>query len=107
MYFIDHGASLFFHHNWKVIDQMALKPFYAIKDHILLPWADSIAKVDSHLRARLTELILKQIVEAVPLDWLPKEEEGPTLEGYLTYFQERLAKSKFVEEAERAHTQLI
>ena len=106
LYFIDHGASLFFHHNWKVIDQMAIKPFYAIKDHILLPWADSIGKVDGHLRDRLTESTLRQIVETVPLDWLP-EEEGPSVEGYLTYFRERLAKSKFVEEAIRAHAQLV
>ncbi len=106
IYFIDHGASLFFHHNWQVIDQMAIKPFYAIADHILLPWADRIGKVDAELRARLTEPVLRRIVETVPAAWLPQG-EGPTTEGYLTYFKERLAKSQFVEEAVRAHTQLV
>ena len=101
-YFIDHGASLFFHHNWKVIEQMAIKPFYAIEDHILLPWANGIGELDGELRARLTEPVLTKIVETVPPEWLPQG-EGPSAEGYLTYFRERLAKSRFVEEAVRAH----
>src|SRR5579884_3332765 len=25
LYFIDHGASLFFHHNWQAVDQMAVR----------------------------------------------------------------------------------
>ena len=106
MYFIDHGASLFFHHNWQVIDQMAVKPFYAIKDHILLPWAGRIRAINSELRARLTEPVLEQIVNLVPPEWL-RPEEGPSVGGYLLYFQERLAKSRFVEEAADAHAQLV
>lgn len=105
-YFIDHGASLFFHHNWQHVDQMAVKPFYAIEDHILLPWADGIANIDGELRAKLTEPALRQIVEAVPPLWLPQE-EGPSVEGYLTYFTQRLAKSRFVEEAMHAHAKLV
>jgi hypothetical protein len=105
LYFIDHGASLFFHHNWQHIDQMAIKPFCAIKAHILLPWADRIANIDGELRARLTEPVLREIIEAVPPAWM--QGEGPSVEGYLTYFRERLAKSRFVEEAVRAHAQLV
>jgi hypothetical protein len=106
LYFIDHGASLYFHHNWRPVEQMAIKPFEAIQDHILLPWADQIDKVDGELRAKLTDPVLRQIVEAVPADWLPQN-EGPSIEGYLTYFKERLAKSQFAEEAVRARAQLI
>jgi hypothetical protein len=106
MYFIDHGASLFFHHNWQQTDQMAVKPFHGIKDHILLPWASSIREVDSELRSRVTETALKQIVEAVPSVWLAND-GGPSPDGYLIYFRERLAKSKFVEEAIDAHAQLV
>jgi len=106
LYFIDHGATLFFHHNWQRIDQTAVRPFSAIADHILLPWADRIAEVDSDVRARLTEPVLSEIINAVPPEWLPQD-EGPSPDGYLTYFRERLAKSRFVEEAVRAHAQLV
>ena len=106
MYFIDHGASLFFHHNWRLVHEMAIKPFYAIKDHILLPWASQIREVDRELRSRLTGQSIAKIVEAVPPAWLPVEGD-PNLEGYLAYFRERLLNSRFVEEAIDAHSQLI
>jgi hypothetical protein len=106
LYFIDHGASLFFHHNWRNIEGEAVKPFFAIREHILLRWADRISSVDAELRARLTEPALRQIVEAVPPSWLP-EGEGPNVEGYLRYFRQRLAESPFAEEAKRAHEQLV
>ena len=105
LHFIDHGASLFFHHDWQHIELMATKPFYPIKDHILLPWATKIEKVDSEFRAKLGEPVLRQIVEQVPADWFSGN--GPSIEGYLSYFHERLTKSHFVEEAARAHAQLI
>jgi hypothetical protein len=105
LHFIDHGASLYFHYNWQHIEQMAIKPFAAIENHILLPWADRISEVDGELRVKLTEAVLRQIVEAVPPKWLPQE--GPNVEGYLMYFKERLAKSRFVEEALRAHAKLV
>jgi hypothetical protein len=106
--FIDHGASLYFHHNWHDIDQAASKPFRAIREHILLPWANRIDDVDGGLRARLTEPALRQIVEAVPAEWLRQEQgDGPNADGYLLYFRERLAKAPFAEEAVRAHAQLV
>jgi hypothetical protein len=106
LYFIDHGASLYFHHNWRDPGDMAMKPFVAIENHILLPWAHNIAEVDRGLRARLTNEALRNIVQAVPSEWLPHQ-EGPSVEGYLEYFTERLAKSRFVEDALRAHAELV
>jgi hypothetical protein len=107
LYFIDHGATLIFHHNWRCVDQMALKPFYDIESHILLPWADRIAEVDAELRAKLAEPVLRRIVETLPSTWLPADGPGPSVEGYLRYFRERLAKSQFVEEALRARSQFV
>jgi len=106
LHFIDHGASLYFHHNWQHVEQMAVKPFSAIRDHVLLPWAHRIAEVDGELRGELTDPVLKQIIETVPPGWLPVN-EGPSPEGYLTYFRERLARSSFLEEAVRAYAQLV
>ncbi len=106
LYFIDHGASLYFHHNWRPVEQMAVKPFDAIRDHVLLPWAGRILEIDPELRAQLPREVLRQIIETVPRQWLPPA-EGPSFQGYLTYFTERLARSGFHEEAARTHAQLV
>jgi hypothetical protein len=106
LFFIDHGASLFFQHNWGATAHMAIKPFYDIKKHVLLPWAAHIADVDPELRALLTPSALQQIVQSVPADWFaPNPDAGP--EGYLHYFNERLAHSRFVAEAIEAHAKLV
>jgi len=106
LYFIDHGASLYFHHNWQAPEQMALRPFPAIRDHILLRWASCIGDVDRELRERMTEAQLERIVRLVPDAWLPRE-SGASKDGYLVYFRERLRAGTFAEEAERAHAQLV
>ena len=106
MYFIDHGASLFFHHNWQDVQQMAVKPFPAIRDHILLPWASRIREADSDLRGRLSEPVIEQIISSLPAVWLPSEGE-PSPAGYLAYLRERLAKAHFAEEAANAYAQLV
>jgi hypothetical protein len=106
LHFIDHGASLYFHHNWVDVPQMALKPFSGIRDHVLLPWADRIAEADRELRPMLSQQALRQVIDAVPSIWLP-EGEGPSKEGYLAYFTERLTKSSFVEEAMHARAKSL
>ena len=45
LYCIDHGAALYFHHNWKNMEQMVESPFEAIRHHVLLPWASNIEAV--------------------------------------------------------------
>jgi hypothetical protein len=112
LYFIDHGASLYFHHNWQNIDQAALNPFSAIRDHVLLPWANGIGEVDAVLRSRLTEALFTAIIEQIPDDWLLPE---PGLSGpddkrlaYIRYLSGRLsAASSFVEEAVNARAKLV
>ena len=102
LYLIDHGASLYFHHDWRDIDVAARKPFPAIKDHILLRWADRIAEVDPELRQKLDGSALRRIVSAVPDAWLQN-----TREGYVEFLTTRLKYSTFVEDAVRAHAQLV
>jgi hypothetical protein len=106
LYFIDHGASLYFHHNWQAVEQMAVRPFRAIRDHILLPWAKRIREADEELRPLLTAGVLEQIVHSVPDEWLPAE-SGASKPGYLAYFHERLSKARFAEEAAEAYAQLV
>jgi hypothetical protein len=102
LYFIDHGAALYFHHDWKNTAEMARSRFPAIRDHVLLPWASRIEEADRELRARLDAAAFARILELVPDPWLaqPRQE-------YVDYFVERLAAAAFVEEALRARDQRV
>src|SRR5215218_1504902 len=66
LYFIDHGASLYFHHNWPSIEQAALSPFSAIREHVLLPWAADIETINATFSQTLTESVFTGILAAVP-----------------------------------------
>ena len=49
IYLIDHGSGLYIHHTWRDPAAHARRPFEGIRDHVLLPFAGSIA--DEHIRA--------------------------------------------------------
>jgi hypothetical protein len=104
LYFIDHGASLYFHHDWQNLEQKALNKFPAIRDHVLLPWAGRIDEVDDPLRQKLTEELLADILAQVPDAWLPPERRG----AYVSYLLQRLDNRRlFVEEAIDARDRLV
>src|SRR5579871_4536783 len=42
LYLIDHGAALFFHHDWPTMHKKIAAPFGEIRQHVLLPWASEI-----------------------------------------------------------------
>ncbi len=110
LYFIDHGAALYFHHAWKNIEEMARSRFPAIRDHVLLPWASRIEEADSRLRPRLSGELFARILEQIPDDWLSEPGITPAERraGYLTFLTRRLeAAPLFVEEAVRARAQLV
>src|SRR5580698_9229876 len=53
LYFIDHGAALYFHHDWKSMASKAESKFAQEKEHILLPWASVLQEADAAARERL------------------------------------------------------
>ena len=69
LYPIDHGAALFFHHDWPSREKKISSPFTEIKDHILLPWAKEIAVAAKMAHEKLTKPVLRGIVEMVPDAW--------------------------------------
>jgi hypothetical protein len=75
----DHGAALYFHHNWdrSSPDRFAAQP-YSVGDHILAGFAPEVAAVDGALAAAVTPEVLADCLAAVPDDWL---EPAP---GYAT-----------------------
>ncbi|MEP6940696.1 MAG: HipA family kinase [Rudaea sp.] len=109
---IDHGAALYFHHDWSDYRARATRPFVQIKDHVLLPTATRIAEVDADLAARLAPSLLAAIVGLIPDAWLAGD--GLRIDGvaadaaahraaYLDYLTLRLAAPRaFVAEAVRA-----
>jgi hypothetical protein len=101
LWLIDHGAALYFHHDWPSVDAArARAPFPAIRDHVLLPLASEIERLDAGLDARLTPDVLRAVVGAVPEALLmdaPPGREAPfatpeaNRDAYLAYLTERLA----------------
>jgi hypothetical protein len=112
LYPIDHGAALFFHHDWPSMDQKIASRFSQIKEHILLPWAKDIPSAAAIAHQRLTEPILAGIVNLIPEEWLATIPDGisPTdrRAGYMQFFTQRLeASAAFEEEAIHAQSGLV
>lgn len=112
LYFIDHGAALYFHHSWETRRQKIESPFAEIAQHILLPWATEIEQAARLAQERLTEPVLAGILAQVPDDWLaPLTHEASADEiraGYGEFFRARLAASSiFEQEAIRAHARVV
>ncbi|KIQ22155.1 aminotransferase class I and II [Flavobacterium sp. MEB061] len=107
LWLIDHGACLYFHHSWNNWEQHAKSPFALIKDHVLLPQASLLKEVDAEFKALLTNEILEEIVNTIPLEWLQWEDTDETPETlrnvYLQFLQTRLNNSEiFVNQAQNA-----
>ncbi|HET9990466.1 MAG TPA: HipA family kinase, partial [Kofleriaceae bacterium] len=103
VYLIDHGAALYFHHDWPNRAAKARLPFAPIAQHALLPVAGSLLDADAALAPLVTAEALRAILAEVPDDYLTAEATpAATREAYIAYFVERLtAPRAFVEEAER------
>lgn len=117
LWLIDHGAALYFHHNWDAVDEArARAPFAAIKDHVLLPIAASVTDADARLAARVSGTTIDAILARIPDDLLMDAPEGRTppfdsaeanREAYARYFRARLAAPRaWAEAAETARQSL-
>lgn len=104
---IDHGASLYFHHDWDTARPET--PFPAIRQHVLLPRAASIPAAADDLRGRLSTGAFRAILAQVPDAWLAGEAPADEVRSrYVDYLTARLtATDTFVQEAERARQELL
>ncbi|AEV98571.1 aminotransferase class I and II [Niastella koreensis] len=112
LWLIDHGATLYFHHNWPNWKEQALKPFAQVKDHVLLPQASQLTEVDAAFRAVLSPERIRAIVDLVPEEWLTTDlQEASAAERrqvYAEFLITRIASSHiFVNEAQHAGKILI
>lgn len=117
VWLIDHGAALYFHHNWETATpERARQPFAPIQDHVLLPLADDLAAAHDRLTARLDDDALATILALLPDALLMDAPSGTTppfptaeanREAYRAYLTERLhAAERFVEAAQQARAAL-
>ena len=104
LYLIDHGAALYFHHDWADHLQRARSAFAPIRQHVLLPLAGDIRAADAVLAPLVDESVLQQILARVPDAWLAGEATPEaTRAGYVEHLLARLAAPRaFVEEVARA-----
>lgn len=112
LWLIDHGASLYFHHSWDNWQKHAVSPFSLIKDHVLLPQASELEKINKIYTEKLTPKVVHAIVDLIPDEWLSWNDTLETPESlrnvYKEFLTRRLAASKvFVKEAQDARQALI
>lgn len=112
LWLIDHGASLYFHHNWNGWEKAALSPFPYIKDHALIRDASMLEDADAEMRRRITPFVIDDIVASLPEEWLrqasaeiqPEEQRRV----YAEFMKTRLSNSHiFVDHAREARNVLI
>ncbi|WP_250006112.1 HipA family kinase [Actinoplanes sp. M2I2] len=84
LWLIDHGATLYFHHNWPRASAVVHRP-YKWDDHVLKPYATELATEGPALAERLTPALLEEVIALVPDEWL---DEGDR-EAYLVHLSAR------------------
>ena len=67
IWLIDHGAALYFHHDWTRGADPA-KPFDA-RQHVLAGRATELARAHDRLAPLVTEALLAQVTADVPAEW--------------------------------------
>lgn len=112
LWLIDFGASLYFHHAGMEWEEASLKPFAAIKDHVLLPQATMLAEVDAQMKMLFTTAVINNIVSLIPDSWLVNENDTNTIEDkkamYRQFLTNRCAHSSiFLNEALHAQQTFI
>ncbi|MFZ0744812.1 MAG: HipA family kinase [Terracidiphilus sp.] len=112
LYPIDHGAALFFHHDWATMHKKIESPFAQIEHHVLLPWASEIEQAAAIAHEELTPAVLAEIVGQVPEKWLESipgvlsADQRRT--AYVDFFSRRLAAAHiFEQEAIHARSRLV
>jgi hypothetical protein len=107
LWVIDHGASLYFHHNPEAWEEQAIKPFVQIKDHVLLSKANDLEQVKDKVKFLISKEFLEEIVNLIPENWIPDTETADK-KMYLSFLLKRLENSEIFEtQIENARKALI
>jgi hypothetical protein len=94
LWLIDHGATLYFHHNWPRAGQVVHRA-YKWDDHVLKPYATALATAGPELAAQLTPALLEEVIGLVPDEWLAEFDfagPGEARDAYLGHLVARAAQ---------------
>ncbi len=111
LWLIDHGAALYFHHDWDS-DYVAHSrtPFPMIKDHVLLPFATKLEDADRRMAEKITPAAIAAVVALLPDAWMGADAPGGAARSpqvYTEYLVNRLESRAFLEEALRARSRHV
>lgn len=111
LWLIDHGAALYWQHDWDGGLDGVRSPFALIARHVLLPHASSITAEAAWLRAGLGDPAIAAAVAAVPDDWwtAPPELAAADLrDAFAARLRARRdASAIYLEEAEGARARAV
>ena len=96
LWLIDHGASLYFHHNWDTWQNHLNRTFPLVKDHVLLNRANQLEQAANEIQLKVNEDKIQEIISIIPEDWLVEESNELTPDemraAYIQFLSNRLAK---------------
>lgn len=92
LWLIDHGAALVFHHRW---DASEPAKRYDFRHHALGHYGPDVRAADAELAPKVTEELLRAVVDEVPDAWLTEDFATPAeaREAYVTYLHARVDAS--------------
>jgi hypothetical protein len=100
LWLIDHGASLYFHHNWGTWEQQVERSFPMVREHVLLPWAEELNQAEQVFKEFITPSLVKEILEVIPDEWLEEDSDdlSPTdkKNAYHTFLTTRIANMQLL-----------
>lgn len=95
LWLIDHGACLYFHHNWINWQTAIDKTFPPVKDNILLPQAARLEEAEVIFRQQFDSVWMTRLLACVPDEWLVEETDSLSpaekREAYLEFLLTRLS----------------
>ena len=89
---IDHGATLYFHHNWARASAVVQRPYRA-GDHVLAPYATALPQAGAELAGRLTAGLLSEVLALVPDGWLAESDFDSPAEARAAYLDHLTARA--------------
>lgn len=107
LWLIDHGAALYWHHGWDGAVERPTRAFPMVRQHVLLPLADTLGDAAEELASQLTAERVTAAIDKVPTPWLAGEDAPARRDAYRRFLMARLeALPALAEEATNARAAL-
>lgn len=95
LWLIDHGACLYFHHNWQNWETAIARTFPPVRDHILLSQATRLKEAEEMLIQAFDDSWLTALLAIIPDECLEEESDALTpaekRNAYLEYLLTRMS----------------